>query len=157
MEQCQSDDDDSMNDFEESFGEGEGDQTDDEDDSELKSGFSGDTRDEFDELFDMEEDQTPQAVQDFVSGNEPGSITDKVFREMESSLVDTAEQKKKLYVNIPKVDLNRVITPAKEVYKLSDITLGWARPGETVEGMAKTLYKECKKLGIDFFIPCTRW
>lgn len=150
MEQFQSDDDDSMNDFEESFGEGEGDQTDDEDDSELKSGFSGDTRsgfsgdtrDEFDELFDMEEDQTPQAVQDFVSGNEPGSITDKVFREMESSLVDTAEQKKKLYVNIPKVDLNRVITPAKEVYKLSDITLGYARNGETVEDMAKTLYKE---------------
>lgn len=142
MEQFQSDDDDSMNDFEESFGEGEGDQTDDEDDSELESGFSGDTRDEFDELFDMEEDQTPQAVQDFVSGNEPGSITDKVFREMEESLVDTAEQKKKVYVNIPKVDLNRVITPAKDVYKLSDITLGWARPGETVEGMAKTLYKE---------------
>lgn len=142
MEQFQSDNDDSMDDVEDSFGEGEGDQTDDEDDSELESGFSGDTRDEFDELFDMEEDQTPQAVQDFVSGNEPGSITDKVFREMEESLVDTAEQKKKVYVNIPKVDLNRVITPAKDVYKISDITLGYARNGETVEDMAKTLYKE---------------
>lgn len=143
MEQFETDDD-STDDAEESFGESPGESTDDESegDSELDSGFSGDTRDEFDELFDMEEDQTPQAVQDFVSGNEPGSITDKVFREMEESLVDTAEQKKKLYVNIPKVDLNRVITPAKEVYKLSDITLGYARNGETVEDMAKTLYKE---------------
>jgi len=143
MEQFETDDD-STDDAEESFGESPGESTDDESegDSELDSGFSGDTRDEFDELFDMEEDQTPQAVQDFVSGNEPGSITDKVFREMEESLVDTSEQKKKLYVNIPKVDLNRVITPAKEVYKLSDITLGYARNGETVEDMAKTLYKE---------------
>ena len=100
-------------------------------------------QDAFDELFgDYEEDQLPTPIREFVDTNEPGSITDKVFREMESSLVDTAEQKKKLYVNIPKVDLNRVITPAKDVYKLSDITLGYARNGETVEGMAKTLYKE---------------
>ena len=100
-------------------------------------------QDAFDELFgDDEEDQLPTPIREFVDTNEPGSITDKVFREMESSLVDTAEQKKKLYVNIPKVDLNRVITPAKDVYKLSDITLGYARNGETVEGMAKTLYKE---------------
>ena len=100
-------------------------------------------QDAFDELFgDDEEDQLPTPIREFVDTNEPGSITDKVFREMESSLVDTAEQKKKLYVNIPKVDLNRVITPAKDVYKLSDITLGYARNGETVEDMAKTLYKE---------------
>lgn len=99
--------------------------------------------DDFDELFgDNEEEQLPTPIREFVDTNEPGSITDKVFREMESSLVDTAEQKKKLYVNIPKVDLNRVITPAKDVYKLSDITLGYARNGETVEDMAKTLYKE---------------
>jgi len=100
-------------------------------------------QDAFDELFgDDEEDQLPTPIREFVDTNEPGSITDKVFREMESSLVDTAEQKKKLYVNIPKVDLNRVITPAKDVYKLSDITLRFARNGETVEDMAKTLYKE---------------
>lgn len=100
-------------------------------------------KDDFDELFgDNEEEQLPTPIREFVDTNEPGSITDKVFREMESSLVDTAEQKKKLYVNIPKVDLNRVITPAKDVYKLSDITLGYARNGETVEDMAKTLYKE---------------
>lgn len=100
-------------------------------------------QDAFDELFgDDEEDQLPTPIREFVDTNEPGSITDKVFREMESSLVDTAEQKKKLYVNIPKVDLNRVITPAKDVYKLSDITLRFARNNETVEDMAKTLYKE---------------
>ena len=141
----ESEDDESIDDLEESFGEapGESEDADSEEDSELESGFSGDVSDEFDDLFDQDdEDQPPKAVRDFVSSNEPGSVTDKVFREMEESLVDTSEQKQKVYVNLPKVDLNKVITPAKDVYKLSDINLHWNHNNETVENMSKTLYKE---------------
>jgi hypothetical protein len=143
LEQFQNDSGD--DDEEDSFGEGAGESSDSEEDSELESGFSGDAEsDEFDQLFSDEEDETPVSVKKFVEDGGVGSITDSEFREKEQQLINTSETKKKVYLNIPRFDLNRIIIPAKKVYKMSDVSLyTWNRTVDTTpEEMAANLYKE---------------
>jgi hypothetical protein len=53
---------------------------------------------------------------------EPVCQTDESFRSNETSLVDI-ESKNVEYLNIPKPDLEKIITPAKRVHELNDIQL----------------------------------
>jgi len=101
--------------------------------------------DEFDDLFNEDDDESiPSSIRDFVENGEPASITDNAFREHEQQLIDTSETKKKVYLNIPRLDLERIIVPAKKVYKMSDVNLfSWNKIVDTTpEEMAAKLYKE---------------
>ena len=106
-------------------------------------GYSSVEMDEFDELFDSNE-YMPSAVQDFIENNEPSSITDSIFREREEQLVDSSDTKKKVYVNIPKLNLKKIIVPAKKVYKISDVEIHrYYKPiDETPTELSTRLYKE---------------
>ena len=104
-------------------------------------------KDEFDELFDEDDNESesiPTSIRDFVKNGEPVSITDNAFRENETQLIDTSETKKKVYVNIPRLNLERIVVPAKKVYKISDVSLrSWNNVVDTTpEEMSVKLYKD---------------
>jgi hypothetical protein len=96
-----------------------GDETDE--DSETESSGSGDS-DEDDSDDGEEKPDAPEAVQDFVDGGGVGSITDSSFREKEKELIDDSFSNTIKYITIPtKIDLDKIITPAKTVYDWSKI------------------------------------
>lgn len=69
---------------------------------------------------DSDSDQTNDASE-FLEENEPYSITDKIFREKESSLISD-DMKPYVYVNMPKADLNNIIISYKDLYTRTDFS-----------------------------------
>lgn len=94
---------------------------------------------------DFDESTPSEAVQEFMDGDSPTSITDNQFRNRENELVHQKDTVEDVYVNIPKLDLSKIIVSPKQIYKGIEQTFSWHYSSSNTMNMtdyANILYRD---------------